>query len=728
MKEIYTNINTVCSGNFYLQLHANEKRPVGNSWQHSSISLEAAIAAGGNVGILLGHASGVIDVDLDCKEAKALADIILPKPTLCFDRSSSDSGHLLYRCPNAKATKRLQGGDSAGKTTLVELRSDGAQTMIPPSTHPNGTKLRITALDEAAEPVDYEDMLKRVHLLAACAEVCQHWKAGGRHQLCLAFVGLCLKERMQSVLVTAIVERICEINGDPEIEDRLRIVSSSVGKEATNLKGFSGLAETLGHDVAQRIADRVQVFTGAVSNRNSLRTTDSNVPARFFETTNTLHLSEAVVGHALAEWLLEKAVFDIGNKGWMVWQGNHWCADKNSSLVKLAFDFVQEQEARFLHQRNHDQVVAMRAFESLRKLENIIQLAINKRAVASDVFDADPMLFATQDQWIDLNSGKATSPKPSRFVSMFSPVEFEPKATCPTFIKFLNDIFEGDEAPIAFMQRAIGYSLTGKTDEQCMFVLIGSGANGKSTLINIIGKLLGRYGTTAASQTLIANNRSSVGDDLVNLRGARLISISETEDGEALAEAKIKQMTGGDFIKARPLYGEWQVFTITGKLWLATNNLPTINGTDEGIWRRIRVIPFNRTFKAEEQDKALAQKLDAELPGILNWAIEGCLQWQREGLNPPQIVIEQVARYRSTMDSVAQFVDEECCVDAGATVSASSLYALYREWCLRSGLKAKSLAGFKHALQATGGIHQHRTSAGLQWQGIKALSAHTDIL
>ena len=154
-----------------------------------------------------------------------------------------------------------------------------------------------------------------------------------------------------------------------------------------------------------------------------------------------------------------------------------------------------------------------------------------------------------------------------------------------------------------------------------MFILIGDGANGKSTFVNVINKLLGDYSKAASSQTLVAKGSSSIGDDLVDLVSARLITVSETEAGEALAEAKIKQMTGSDVLKGRPLYGSWLEFSIVGKIFLATNSLPQINNTDHGIWRRIQAIPFNRTFRAEEQDKNLGIKLTAELPGILNWAI-----------------------------------------------------------------------------------------------------------
>ena len=252
-----------------------------------------------------------------------------------------------------------------------------------------------------------------------------------------------------------------------------------------------------------------------------------------------------------------------------------------------------------------------------------------------------------------------------------------------------------------------------------MFIMIGGGANGKSTFINVINALIGTYGSTAAAQTLIANGGNSINDDLVDLIGARLITVSETEEGQSLAEAKIKQMTGGDRLKGRPLYGTHIQFNIIGKLWLATNSLPQINNSDHGIWRRIVAIPFNHTFKADEQDKGLKGKLLSELPGILNWAIEGSLAWQEQGLNPPIIVDEQVADYKSSMDSISQFISEECELGITHSHPASQLYTAYRNWCLSFGLKPKPTSAFKRALEAISGVYQKRKSSGQCWVGIK---------
>ena len=290
------------------------------------------------------------------------------------------------------------------------------------------------------------------------------------------------------------------------------------------------------------------------------------------------------------------------------------------------------------------------------------------------------MLLAAPNQWIDLKSGAAYDSDPSVLVSKTIATDYCSRSTCPNFEAFVYDIFEGDQDLISYAQRAIGYSITSLTSEQCLFIPIGEGTNGKSTFVNVISKLLGDYSKAAASQTLVAKSSTSVDDDLVDLVGARLIPVSETEE-EALAEAKSKQMTGGDVLKGRPLYRKYIQFSISGKILLATNSLPCINNTNRGIWRRIHAIPFNHTFTAEQQDKDLGIKLAAELSGILNWAIQSCLEWQEPGLNPPQMVLDQVRAYKTKMDSIAQFIEQECRLEVDIKYSASKLYEAYRQFC-----------------------------------------------
>jgi putative DNA primase/helicase len=721
--DIQSQLNELCDQDAYLELKPQSKIPVGSDWTNQGKNLDEVITTNGNLGLILGAKSGILDIDLDCMEAKALAGAILPVPHAVFDRGSDDSGHHLYRASSFGPRKAFNAEGS--KSTLVELRGDRAQTMIPPSIHPNGSPLTFTAFDADAIQVQYEDLLKSVSLLAACSEVAQNWRDGYRHDLALALGGICLKQGVELNLVAQIVQRICEISGDHEIDDRLNAIRTSYAKPADSLLGYKGLVECLGQSKAKRIADRIAAFAGKEFSSDivAMEPLEGDL-VNFGQFSDRSNVTEAKVGTVFSRWLSGKALYVVEKKQWMIWNGNYWEADQCSYITKMAYQFVTEAKAALFDQKSFTDASNLLSFESVNRLENISKFAATDRSVSASDFDTDPFLLATQDNWVDLKTGRSITPNPDFLVSKALSISHSVQAECPNFRKFLNDVFEEDSELIGFVQQAIGYSLTGSTAEQCLFIMIGDGANGKSTFINVMNKLLGSYGTTAASQTLIANGGASVGDDLVDLIGARLITVSETEEGQSLAEAKIKQMTGGDTLKGRPLYGNWVQFSIIGKLWLATNNLPQINNTDHGIWRRIKAIPFNRTFKAEEQDKYLSDKLMAELPGILNWAIEGCLEWQKDGLQTPDIIEQQVAEYKSAMDSISQFINEECEVGKEHSYPASKFHQAYRDWCSGAGRKPQSATAFKRSLEKLKNVYQHRSSNGLQWHGIHPCLAY----
>ena len=702
----------------FITLVSKTKRPIAPDWLKNGKTFANAKADSTNVGLILGEQSGILDIDLDCREAKALSDIMLPEAIAVFDRGSADSGHYLFRASSFGPRKTF---NSEGvKSTLVELRGDGSQTMIPPSVHPNGEALVFTSSNLKAPEVRYEDLLKSVNLLAACSEIAQNWREGHRHDLALAFAGLCLKQDVEHNLVTQIVQRICDINGDLDVDDRLNAIRTSYAQSADSLLGYNGLVDCLGQSKAKRIADRIAAYSSQeFSSDIAVMEPMEGDLVNFGQFSDRSNVTEAKVGTVFSRWLDGKAVYVVEKKQWMIWNGSYWEADQCAHIKKLAYHFVQDAKAALVDLKSFTDATNLSSFESVQRLENISKFAAIDRAVKASEFDTDTFVLATKDKWIDLKTGQPSNPNPNVLVSKAISVSYTPEAECPVFLNFLNDVFESNQELIRFVQQAVGYSLTGSTSEQCLFIMIGDGANGKSTFINVINKLLGSYGTTAASHTLIANGGGSIGDDLVDLIGARLITVSETEEGQSLAEAKIKQMTGGDTLKARPLYGTFVEFSIIGKLWLATNNLPQINNTDHGIWRRIKAIPFNRTFTAKEQDKHLSDKLMAELPGILNWAIQGCLGWQKDELQTPQIIEDQVAEYKSAMDSITQFIQDECEVDKDHSYAASKFYQAYRDWCSGAGRKPQSQTAFKRSLEKLNGVYQHRSSNGLQWHGIQ---------
>ncbi|HYU47276.1 MAG TPA: phage/plasmid primase, P4 family, partial [Terriglobales bacterium] len=233
------------------------------------------------------------------------------------------------------------------------------------------------------------------------------------------------------------------------------------------------------------------------------------------------------------------------------------------------------------------------------------------------------------------------------------PIAYDPNAECPTWLDFLKTIMANNAALITFLQRAIGYSLTGDTSEQCLFIAHGSGSNGKSTFLEVLQALLGDYAESTPSASLLAKDRhDGIPNDIARLRGARLVTAVEIGEGKRLNEELVKRLTGQDTMTARFLFAEFFDFHAEFKLWIACNHLPTIRGTDHAIWRRIRLIPFTVTIPDEQQDKKLPGKLQAELPGILRWAIQGCLAWQEQELSTPSEVIAATKDYRALMDVI----------------------------------------------------------------------------
>jgi putative DNA primase/helicase len=256
---------------------------------------------------------------------------------------------------------------------------------------------------------------------------------------------------------------------------------------------------------------------------------------------------------------------------------------------------------------------------------------------------------------------------------------YDATATTPRWHQFLSEVFCDDEELIRYIQKAVGYCLTGETNEQKFFLCYGVGANGKSVFLEILSKLLGDYSATASFETFDAARRSESSNDLAALKGKRLVTIIEAEEDKRLAEARVKAVTGGDAITCRFLYGEYFTYQPQFKLWMAVNHRPIIRGTDKGIWRRMQLIPFEACFIGRE-DRYLNKTLFAELSGILNWALEGLKLYRLEGLTIPKAVELATESYREEQDSITQWLKEECASDARASLSASDGYQNYKAW------------------------------------------------
>jgi putative DNA primase/helicase len=283
--------------------------------------------------------------------------------------------------------------------------------------------------------------------------------------------------------------------------------------------------------------------------------------------------------------------------------------------------------------------------------------------------------------------------------------------------KFIREFMDFKPELISFLQTAAGWSLTGDISEQTMFILYGSGANGKSTFLNTISYLLGDYGTATNTETFMKKNSDQHTNDLARLRGTRFVTTTEAEQGRRLSEPLIKQITGTDKMTARFLYGEFFNFIPTFKVFMATNHKPVIKGTDYGIWRRIKLIPYTTRIEDDKQDKDLEMKLCKEASGILNWLLEGAARWKRERLITPDIILKATEEYRGEMDVIGNFLKQCCVTNDESRILIRELYKDYAEWCDENNEHAVSERFFTLRLKEIG-FEQRRTAEARFWIGL----------
>jgi putative DNA primase/helicase len=277
-----------------------------------------------------------------------------------------------------------------------------------------------------------------------------------------------------------------------------------------------------------------------------------------------------------------------------------------------------------------------------------------------------------------------------------------PGGDCPRWLKFLGEITSGDEALQAYLRRVAGYCMTGLTTEHVMFFCYGTGANGKSVFINPLAGIWGDYAVTAPMETFVVSRSDHHPTEVAMLRGARLVVAHETERGRRWAEAKIKALTGGDKISARFMRQDFFEFTPQFKLMISGNHKPGLRGVDEAIRRRMHLIPFDVTIPPEKRNTRLAEELRAEWGGILQWAVDGCLEWQRMGLSPPRAVIDATEAYLASEDAIGNWLDDRCEQDPDFSVTRTRLFDDWKAWAEGGGEHPGAAKEFYAALEGRG--------------------------
>ena len=414
-------------------------------------------------------------------------------------------------------------------------------------------------------------------------------------------------------------------------------------------------------------------------------------------------------------------------KTWYVWDTKRFSPDNAGKIVELAKMtvneiFVESATHAQLNPRYADALMkhAMRSAMQQR-INAMITLAQSDPKIAIDIdkLDTYPWLLNCQNGTLNLRTGELYAQRREDLITKLIPVEYDPNAKCPIFLGFLDKIMAGNTDLISYLKKIIGYSLSGSIIEQCIFIFFGTGKNGKTTLLEVIRKVLGDYARNAEFDTFIYKLNSAIRNDLARLSGARFVTASEPERNVILSESLVKQITGGEPITVRLLHKEYFEFFPTFKVFFAVNKKPNIIGADTGIWRRIRLIPFNVTIPENQRDLTLLEKLQNELPGILSWAVEGCMEWQVNGLQEPKEVLEETDCYKDTMDDFADYIADQCIVGQTEYVGTKEFFQNYTNWSNSKRLKLLGKKEFNEKIRERGYIQVRDTKThGWKWSGI----------
>ena len=662
-----------------IPISPRSKKPAISGWQNrtrSSTDIETDFPDGidRNIGIVLGEASsGIIDIDVDCSEALCIAGKFLPETGMIFGRQSAPKSHWVYRVKNCSGRIGFAGPNVEGM--LIEYRGNGSQTVFPPSTHESGEDIRF---DHESEPalVDQDALIKSVKHLAAASLIAKHWHKGKRHEIALALSGTLLRAQWFADDAEDFIEAVCIAADDGEINDRKQTVNDT--QESLDDGDASTGRPRLKLLISDSVADQICKWLDLDSNEGIGHNSDGAIDDK-------LRCSDIGNASAFANQNRHhlRYCYDFGN--WLAWTGKYWQVDDRARLDRLAENTVRSftVEAASINDRSDRETFMDWALKSGNRprVKAMTEQSRHHIQIDQDKLDADLMALNVDGAIINLTDGTTRPNTPESFCTKLTRVKYDPNAKCPVFMAFLDRIMADSNPMMSYLQRAAGYSLTGSTKEQCFFIAHGTGANGKSVFLNIIRDLMGSYGLNMAMDTLMSKSKGGgIPNDIARLCGIRMVTAMEGESNQKMAESLVKSMTGSDAITARYLFKEYFEFTPQFKLWMGTNFKPKVSGEDLAIWRRIHLLPFNVVIPLEERDGDLPQKLKAEYSGILNWAIEGAIEWAKNGLQPPKEVLAATQGYKSEMDTFSRFCSEIVIKKPGGRTSKDTLFGAYHNW------------------------------------------------
>lgn len=428
----------------------------------------------------------------------------------------------------------------------------------------------------------------------------------------------------------------------------------------------------------------------------------------------------------LADLYGERLKFCYEKKNWFFWNGKNWEEDMTGTIDRIADDSLSVME--------EEQLLYAGDPEALKKFKKHIHNTRSSRAktamktelrhrlpIRYSQLDENNNLFNTPAGIIDLRNCKLYPHKKELYLSRIAGTEIS-SDDCPVWKKFLETILAGDEQLYRYIQKGLGYSMLGSTAEQCLFFLHGNGCNGKSTMLEPIRRIFGDYAANAQAETFMETpgRAGAARSDLARLKGVRLLTVSEPDEGSRLNESLIKQITGGDPLTSRFQYGLDFEYTPYFTMWIPTNHRPIIRGTDDGIWRRIRILPFNVHISDEQKDPALPEKFSKELPMIFGWILDGLKLYRSEGLVSPPAVSACTDNYRREMDTVSAFIAECCVIDKNRSETAADLYEAYCCWADKNAEYTVNRRSFSQRISDVNGVQRVKNN-GMIYKGIALL-------
>jgi P4 family phage/plasmid primase-like protien len=673
------------------------KRPTEKEWQQRPFNPAQFNGNAQNVAVQLGAVSGgLCDVDLDSVLAIGLAPEFLPPTGAIFGHRSKPCSHQLYvtdlykreKCATIQFREYRNGVAGA---TVVELRiggnGKGATTVLPPSMHVTGELVQWASDDEPAR-VGGDDLKRAVLMLAvACVLKPSYPGNGSRHEGALVLGGVLARAGWQPDAIGHLVEVLARAAGDDDVRERVATATGAVAAKASgrDVAGLTRLAELWGKDCADTLCK-----WGLV--------------ARQRQDADSAGLEDAVALQ-FAQEHAENFRYVAKAKQWMRWGGERWLTEDTLST----FD-----ESRKLCRVAGD--------SDAKTVAAVVTLARSDRRMAAtmDQWDSDPMLLNTVGGTIDLRTGQARPPNRLDYITKITACAIaDPGTPAPRWSGFLDTVTNADERLIGFLQRYCGYCLSGDTREHLFAFLFGPGANGKGVFVNTITRIMGDLAITAPMEMFLASKHDRHPTEIARLKGARLVVAQETQKGRRWDEAKLKHLTSSDKLTGHFMRQDFFDFEPTHKLLITANHKPSLSTSDEAMRRRLRLVPFTVEIPVAERDPAFAEKLVPEYPAILRWMIDGCLEWQRDGLGVPDRVQQASDKYFANQDTLEQWI-EDCLITGNplAFVTTRALFAVWKAWATARNHFIGSEKTFVEELTEKG-YEQDRMNYGRGFKGIE---------